>query len=144
MRRVNRFNWVFIGFAATVPGFLTPQMMELAKLGSPPMAGLLESRLWRDSHARSLRNKGLGLKSLFSFDLESPRLSGWGSGMGAFASSRRRTPFRPDLKVKLEKSEGARGGYVMTFCGVERCRRFARPLLDKREKGRTPSHFGTS
>ena len=31
----------------------------------------------------------------------------------------------------------------MTFCGVERCRRFGRPLLEKREKGRTPSYFGT-
>ena len=27
-------------------------------------------------------------------------------------------------------------------CGVERCRLISRPLLERREKGRTPSYFG--
>src|ERR1019366_7389895 len=58
----------------------------------PPMAGLLVSGLWRDAHARSLRNKGLELRSLFSFDLDPASAAGWGSGMAAFASSRRWTP----------------------------------------------------
>src|ERR1017187_10740978 len=51
----------------------------------PPMAGLLESRLWLDSPARSLRNKGLEVKSLFSFDLEAIPLPVAAPGMAAFA-----------------------------------------------------------
>ena len=74
------------------------------------MTGLLESILWRDSSARSLRNNGLEVRSLFSFNLGpfplpvgAPR---WyfllRPGIGP--------PFRPDQKVKLDKSEATRGG----------------------------------
>jgi hypothetical protein len=60
------------------------------------VAGLLESGVWRAYPARSLRNKGLEVKSLFSFDLEPfPRpvgAPGWPlllpPGVGP--------PFRPD------------------------------------------------
>jgi len=74
------------------------------------MSGLLESILWLDSPARSLRNKDLEIKSLFSFGLERFRCPGWGSGMAGFAFLRLLTPFRPDQKVKLDKSEATRGG----------------------------------
>ena len=76
----------------------------------PPMAGLLESRLWRGYPARSLRNQGLGIKSLFSFDLEPLPLPVGAPGWPLLLPPGVGPPFRPDQKVKLDKSEATRGG----------------------------------
>jgi hypothetical protein len=73
------------------------------------MAGLLESKLWRDAHARSLRNKGLELRSLFSFDLEPLPLPSGAQGWPLLLPPGVGPPFRPDQKVKLDKSEATRG-----------------------------------
>jgi hypothetical protein len=76
----------------------------------PPMAGLLESGLWRDAQARSLRNKGLEIKSLFSFDLEPLPLPVGAPGWPLLLCPGIGPPFRPDQKVKLDKSEATREG----------------------------------
>ena|SRR5208283_2600847 len=74
------------------------------------MTGLLESRLWRDSPARSLRNKGLSIKSLFSFGLEPLPLSGGAAGWPLLLLPGVGHPFRPDQKVKLDKGEAQQRG----------------------------------
>src|ERR1019366_3662704 len=77
------------------------------------MAGLLESRLWRGYPARSLRNKGLEVKSLLFFDLEPLPLPVGGSGMAAFASSRRWIPhFVPIKKSSLTKGRPPEGSFL--------------------------------
>ena len=76
----------------------------------PPMAGLLESRLWLDSPARSLRNKGLEVKSLFSFDLEAIPLPVAAPGWPLLLSTDVAPPFRPDQKVKLDKRAATKRG----------------------------------
>jgi hypothetical protein len=74
-----------------------------------PWGGLLESRLWRDSPARSLRNKGLEIKSLFFFDLEPLARPIAAPGWPLLLPTDVGPPFRPDQKVKLDKSEATRG-----------------------------------
>jgi len=69
------------------------------------------------SLARSLGNKDLEVKSLFFFHLGTFRRR-LGLRDGPFAFSRRWTPissFRPDQKVKLDKTDATRGGLSLAL-----------------------------
>src|SRR5208283_5315177 len=113
--------------------------------GTPPtMAGLLESILWQDSPARSLGNKDLEVKSLFFFHLRDVpsrvRALGWALLLAPGVGPR----FRPDQKVKLDKSEARRGAAHPPAVMKEpalRSRRRGGPLLKKNEKWGTPLYF---
>jgi hypothetical protein len=108
----------------------------------PPMTGLLESILYLGSPARSLRNKDLLVKSLFFFHLGTFPPPVLALGWWAFASSRLGPPFRPDQKVKLDKTEARRRGpFLVSWLFGLRCRLSGGPLLEKREKWRTPQFF---
>jgi len=105
------------------------------------MAGLLESILWQDSPARSLGNKDLEVKSLFFFHLRDVpsrvRALGWALLLAPGVGPR----FRPDQKVKLDKSEARRGAAHPPAVMKEpalRSRRRGGPLLKKSEKWGTP------
>jgi hypothetical protein len=112
------------------------------------MAGLLESRLWRDAHARSLRNKGLEVKSLLFFDLEPLPLPVGAPGWALLLRPGVGPPFRPDQKVKLDKRDATRGGLSLDGSprGMTsvRCQRHRGPLLEKREKWGTPTYFAAN
>ena len=70
------------------------------------------------------------------------RALGWGRLLRPFVGPQ----FRPDQKVKLDKSEARGGGSFLTswlFAESNDVGGSGGPLLEKREKGRTPSYFGT-
>jgi hypothetical protein len=81
-----------------------------------PWGGLLESRVWRDSPARSLRNKGLEIKSLFFFDLEVLPLPVAAPGWPLLLSTDVGPPFRPIKKSSLTRTRPPEGIFPRMQC----------------------------
>jgi hypothetical protein len=117
-------------------------------MGPPPLVGLLESRLWRGSPARSLRNNDLEVKSLFVFHL-APFCCRFGLlGLVLLLRPGVGPPFRPDQKVKLDKGEATRGGPLLG-CSPRGMTRVmlpaaSRPTLAKNARMGHPLHSGAS